>query len=113
MHEYALIQSLIERVEVEARARDASAVHRLSVRIGEQSGVDIELFRTAFMTFRDRTICEHAELDVERVAVQWACERCGEPIQPGRPLQCASCHSPARLVGGDEIILDQIEMEVA
>jgi len=113
MHEYALIQSLVERVEAEARARHASAVHRLSVRIGEQSGVDIELFRTAFMTFRDRTICERAELVVDTVPVQWACERCGEPIQPGRSLQCASCHSPARMVGGDEIILDRIEMEVA
>ena len=100
MHEYALIQALVARVEAEARSRDASAVHRLSVRIGELSGVDVGLFRTAFETFRGRTICERA------------CERCGEPIQAGRPLQCATCHSPARLVGGDEIILDQIEMEV-
>lgn len=113
MHEYALIQSLVERVETEARARDASAVHRLTVRIGELSGVDVELFRTAFLTFRDRTICERAELVVETVAVQWACERCGRPIEAGRPLQCAVCRRPARLVGGDEIILDRIEMEVA
>lgn len=112
MHEYALIQALVARVEAEARSRDASAVHRLSVRIGELSGVDVGLFRTAFETFRGRTICERAELVVDTVPVQWACERCGEPIQAGRPLQCATCHSPARLVGGDEIILDQIEMEV-
>jgi hydrogenase nickel incorporation protein HypA/HybF len=113
MHEYALIQSLVERVETEARVHAASSVHRLNVRIGELSGVDVELFRTAFLTFRDRTICEHAELVVETVAVQWACERCGTPIQAGQPLHCAACHSPARLVGGDEIILDRIEMEVA
>ena len=112
MHEYSLIQSLVERVEAEAAARAASAVHRLSVRIGEQSGVDVELFKTAYLTFRERTICEHAELDVRIVPVAWACDRCGRPIESGRALQCPDCLLPARLVGGDEIILDRIEMEV-
>ena len=112
MHEYALVQSLVERVESEARARDASAVHRLQVRIGELSGVDVELFRTAYLTFRERTICEHADLDVETVPVQWACERCAHPVEVGRALRCPICSCPARLVAGDEIILERIEMEV-
>lgn len=112
VHEYALIQSLVERVEAEARARAATAVHKLTVRIGEQSGVDVELFRTAYLTFRDRTVCEHADLDVAIVPVEWACERCEQRIEPGQPLRCPVCRRPARLVGGDEIILDRIEMEV-
>ena len=113
MHEYSLIQSRVERVEAEARARSATAIHRLRVRIGEQSGVDVELFRTAYLTFRERTLCETADLEVEVVPVEWACERCGGRVEPGRPLRCPACLHPARLVGGDEIILDRIEMEVA
>lgn len=113
MHEYSLIQSLVERVEAEARSRSATAIHKLSVRLGEMSGVDVELFKTAYLTFRERTICETADLDVEIVPVAWACESCGERIPPGRPLHCPRCFKPARLVGGDEIVLERIEMEVA
>jgi hydrogenase nickel incorporation protein HypA/HybF len=112
MHEYSLIQSLVERVETEAAARSASAIHRLSVRIGEMAGVDVDLFKTAYETFRERTICESAELDVEIVPVEWACQRCGMHIERGQPLRCPHCLLPAELVAGDEIILDQIEMEV-
>lgn len=113
MHEYSLIQSLVERVEAEAVARSASAVHRLSVRIGEDAGVDVELFKTAYHTFRERTVCEHAALDVVMVPVEWACGACGRRIEPGRPLRCPECLAPATLIAGDEIILDRIEMEVA
>jgi hydrogenase nickel incorporation protein HypA/HybF len=108
-----LIQSLVERVEAEAAARSASAVHRLRVRIGEHAGVDVDLFKTAYLTFRERTVCANAALDVEMVAVEWACATCGRHIEPGRALQCPDCLTPARLVAGDEIILDRIELEVA
>jgi hydrogenase nickel incorporation protein HypA/HybF len=112
MHEYSLIQSLVERVEAEAAARSASAVHRLRVRIGEHAGVDVDLFKTAYLTFRERTVCEHAALDVEMVPVEWACPACDRRIEQGRVLRCPDCLTPARLIAGDEIILDRIEMEV-
>ena len=113
MHEYSLIQALVERVEAEMAARSACAVHRLSVRIGEAAGVDVELFKTAFHTFRERTVCEQADLDVVIVPVEWACSECGRRIEPGRALRCRECLAPARLIAGDEIILDRIELEVA
>ena len=113
MHEYSLIQSLVERVEAEAAARSASAVHRLSVRIGEHAGVDVDLFKTAYLTFRERTVCERAALDVVMVPVEWACPACGRSIERGEVLRCPDCTTPARLIAGDEIILDRIEMEVA
>jgi hydrogenase nickel incorporation protein HypA/HybF len=112
MHEYSIVQALMERVEAEARARGAESVHRLSVRIGDQSGVDVELLTTAYETFRARTICESADLIVERVPVRWECGGCGATIAPGRPLRCERCGQPARLAAGDEIVLDRIELEV-
>jgi hydrogenase nickel incorporation protein HypA/HybF len=113
VHEYSLIQALVERVEAEVVARSALAVHRLSVRIGADAGVDIELFKTAFHTFRERTVCENADLDVVIVPVEWACQECGRRIEPGRALRCPDCFAPATLIGGDEIILERIELEVA
>jgi hydrogenase nickel incorporation protein HypA/HybF len=112
MHEYSIVQALLERVEAEARARHAAAVHRLSVRIGELSGVDVELLTTAYATFRECTICENAELDVQSVPARWECPDCGEEVRAGTMLRCARCGAAARLATGDEIVLDRIEMEV-
>lgn len=112
MHEYSIVQALIERVDTEVRARGATGVHRLTVRIGELSGVEAELLSTAYDTFRERTVCERAELDLEIVPARWACPDCGGAIARGAVLTCPSCAMPARLVQGDEIRLDRIEMEV-
>jgi hydrogenase nickel incorporation protein HypA/HybF len=112
MHEYSIVQALVERVAVEAHARGATAVHRLSVRIGDLSGVEVELLTTAYETFRERTICEHAALDVQRVPAHWECPDCVRAIGPGELLRCPRCGVPARLTEGDEIVLDRIEMEV-
>jgi len=112
MHEYAIVQALLDRVEAEARGRGALAVHRLRVRVGELAGLDADLFATAFATFRAGTACAGAALDVERVPARWACPRCRRPIAPGAVLRCADCATPARLEQGDEIVLDTIDLEV-
>jgi hydrogenase nickel incorporation protein HypA/HybF len=112
MHEYSIVQALVERVGVEARAQGATAVHRLSIRVGELSGVDPGLLTTAYDTFRERTICEGAELDLQIVPARWECPECGQVIQPGDVLTCQACALPARLAQGDEIMLDRIELEV-
>ena len=112
MHEYSIVQALIERVDTEVRARGATGVHRLTVRIGELSGVEVELLSAAYDTFRQRTICEDAELVLQIVPARWACPDCGDAIARGAVLTCPSCAMAARLVQGDEILLDRIEMEV-
>ena len=113
MHEYSLVQSLVSRVEEEARKRSALAVHRLSVRVGELSGVDPELLQTAYDTFRAGTICEQASLTLTRVPATWSCPRCKAPIAKGAVLRCAACDVPAQLdAGSDALTLDGIEMEV-
>jgi hypothetical protein len=47
------------------------------------------------------------------VAARWSCPGCGRPIASGEILRCPDCLRPARLEAGDEILLEQIEMEVA
>lgn len=111
MHEYSIVQALLERVDHEVKVLQASHVHRVRVSIGELSGVEIDLLRTAFETIRHRTSCHDAALDVRRIEARWECRRCGAVIERGAPLRCRVCEQPARLACGDEIMLDQIEME--
>jgi hydrogenase nickel incorporation protein HypA/HybF len=111
MHEYSLVSAMVTRVEREARERDAVAVHRLAVRIGAVSGVEPELFASAFTLVRQGLLA-NTVLDIRRAEAAWACPACGQAIPSGGPLRCAACEAPARLVSGDEILLEQIEMEV-
>lgn len=111
MHEYSIVASLIDRVQQEAAAHGGTRVHRLHVKIGELAGVEVDLLKTAFDTFRERTICDGAELAIEPVAAAWACTACNRSLERGAILRCDACGRPARLIHGDEIILERIEME--
>jgi hydrogenase nickel incorporation protein HypA/HybF len=113
MHEYSIVQSLVDSVEAVAAQHAGAAVHHLVVRIGDLAGVDRGLLQTAYETFRAGTICEGAGMTIERVEPQWECGRCHREIRRGAILRCALCNEPARLAAGDEIILQRVEMEVA
>jgi hydrogenase nickel incorporation protein HypA/HybF len=112
VHEYSIVQALLARAEEEVRARKALAVRQLTVRLGDLSGVEADLFASAYELFRERTPCEGAELVVERVPAVWMCAACGVKIARDAALTCPICGSPAALAQGDEIVLARIEMEV-
>ena len=111
MHEYSIVASLIDRVQQEADAHGGARVHRLHVKIGELSGVEVDLLKTAFETFRERTVCDGAEMKIDTVAPAWACPSCERSVARGAILRCEACDRPARMIQGDEIILQRIEME--
>lgn len=113
MHEYSIVQALLERVQEQADAHGASAVHSLTVRIGEVSGVEMDLLQSAYELFRERSICDGAELELVSVAARWTCPNCQRTIGRGEILRCAECAQPAQLVEGDEIVLVRVELEVA
>ena len=112
MHEYSIIAALVDRVQREVEARPGAVARKLRVRIGEQSGVEPDLLRTAFTTFRERSVCADAELELVHAPAAWRCVGCDLPIARGAALCCPSCGRPARLTSGDDIILERIEMEV-
>jgi hydrogenase nickel incorporation protein HypA/HybF len=111
MHEYSLVSALVQKVEQEARARRATAVTRLRVRIGALAGVEPGLLASAFTLCREGLL-KDASLEIERAEAAWACPRCDAAVPVGAVLRCAACGLPARLVSGDELLLEQIELEV-
>jgi hydrogenase nickel incorporation protein HypA/HybF len=104
---------MFEQIEAKARERSALSVRRVRVRIGRAAGVDVDLLRTAFDTYKVRTLCEAAPLDIDEVPERWACPAGHGDITPGRRLTCETCGRPARMVAGDDIVLEQLELEVA
>lgn len=113
MHEYSIIQSLVDSVENVAHQNGNAAVRHLYVQIGELAGVDCDLLQTAYETFRFGTVCADAPITIERIDARWECRKCGAAFARGAILRCPDCNEPARLAAGDEIVLRRIEMEVA
>ena len=112
MHEYSLVSSLLDRIEAEAAARRAVAVHRVRLKVGELSGVETELLRTAYDLLRERSVCAAAELEIAGEAARWRCPQCGREEPAGGTLRCPGCSLPLGLVAGGDIVLERIEMEV-
>jgi len=112
VHEYSIVSSLLDRVQRESAAHPHAIVRSVHVRIGELAGVELPLLRTAYATFRERSVCVTAELEIEPVAARWECPRCQQAIAPGAILRCAACDRAAHLVAGGEIMLDRIELEL-
>jgi hydrogenase nickel insertion protein HypA len=111
MHEYSVVSALVQRVEQEAHARRATAVTRLHVRVGALAGVCPELLASAFTLCREGLLAD-AALEIETAEAAWACPRCAAAVPAGAILRCPACAVPARLVSGDELLLERIEMEV-
>jgi hydrogenase nickel incorporation protein HypA/HybF len=104
---------LIREAERQAALHGAIRVHRLHVQVGALSGVEIPLLERAFETFRERSGCAGAALEVEAVPARWHCPRCAQDLAPGARLRCGRCGGPADLASGDEIVLARIELEKA
>jgi Zn finger protein HypA/HybF involved in hydrogenase expression len=75
-------------------------------------GVEPALFAIAFEMSRVGTICEHAELELKTEEVRWVCAACDSEIPPGRALACPACGWPARMAGGDALVLERLDLEV-
>lgn len=112
MHEYSIVRSLLDRIEGEARRHGALAVASVRVRVGTESGVEADLLRSAYELAREGTVCRTAELALEIEAARWECAICGGEVPGGGPLRCSACATPARLVAGDAIVLERLELEV-
>ena len=52
MHEYSIVQSLLQSCEEHAAANDSDKVTKVVVKIGNLSGVEPDLLATAFNTFK-------------------------------------------------------------
>jgi len=113
VHEYSVVQALMEQVEAAVRSHGAVSVARVRLAIGEQAGIETGLLASAFDLVRGGTVCANATLELREVPARWSCRGCGRGIERGALLACPDCGSPATLVDGGEMILERLELEVA
>lgn len=113
MHEYSIVQALIDQCEALAVSNKASAISKVVVKIGQYSGVEPHLLEVAFETFKERTICDHAEFIMNLQPLVIICSDCQKESVLDQPhYVCPVCQSlNIRVIDGEEMILMSLEME--
>ncbi len=113
MHEYSIVQSLLNSCEDHAAQNGASKVTRIEVKIGQLSGVEPHLLEIAFETFKEATICENAVFDMQIQPLVIACNECQEEFRPKRfEFKCKACGSfDVKAIDGEEMYLMRLELE--
>ena len=76
MHEYSIVQSLIESCEDHAKQNDVSKVTKVVVKIGVMSGVEPHLLKEAFNLFKEETVCDGCEFIMNIQKVKIECREC-------------------------------------
>jgi len=113
MHEFSIVQSILDVARTEAERAGAACVLHLYCRIGNLRQVNDELITEAFELLRPGTICDGAELHIEKTYLRARCAACGKAFDVRDwSWNCPDCGGQGRsLGGGDELELTSIEAE--
>ncbi len=113
MHEYSIVQSLINSCEGYVRENNATKVTKVVVKIGVMSGVEPHLLQVAFDTFKEATVCEGCAFVVTIQKVKIQCKSCHKESELSKnEYLCPACHSAdIAIVDGEEMMLMQLELE--
>ncbi|HSV75081.1 MAG TPA: hydrogenase maturation nickel metallochaperone HypA [Chthonomonadales bacterium] len=112
MHEFSLMQSALEMAVDRASQHGAERIERLTMRIGDLSGVVPEALQFAFEVLRDGTCAATAALAIERVPVRCHCSECDASFEPdGLVYVCPRCGAASGDIrSGREMELAWIEV---
>lgn len=112
MHELSVCQALVEQIEQLAEAHGASGVAWVTLGIGPLSGVEAALLEMAYPIACAGSVAEGSELRITTCPVRVRCLSCGAQTDasPNR-LVCGACGDwHTRLIGGDELLLERLEL---
>lgn len=113
MHEFSIVQSLIELIEQYARENRAKKVTKVVVSLGVLSGVEPHLLELAFNTFKEGTVAEDALFTIELERLKIKCREChAESEKDQLNILCPVCGSPdTQITGGQDMLLKSLELE--
>ncbi len=113
MHELAITQSMLDLALEQAKQNNATRIQKISVTIGEMSGVVDECVRFYFALLGDGTIAEGAELAIRSIPATAQCRQCETRFEiRGMDWICPRCgNARIEIIGGKELYLESIEVE--
>ena len=113
MHEYSIVQALLNQCENIAKEHKAKRVTKVVSKIGVMSGVEIHLLQTAFDTFKEGTICDGAQFIINHQKIKLHCNECKVEYEIDEiHYKCIECESlNVKVIDGEDMYLMSLEME--
>ena len=113
MHEYSVVQALLDQCEEIAEQNDATMVSKVICKIGVMSGIEIQLLQVAFDTFKEGTICAQAEFIINVQKLKLECRACGYIYEEDEIRYfCQKCESlKVKVIDGEDMYLMSLEMQ--
>ncbi|MBQ9276381.1 MAG: hydrogenase maturation nickel metallochaperone HypA [Clostridia bacterium] len=114
MHEMGIIFNVARTLDEEAEKQGLTNISKVTLQIGEVSGIVTDLFVDCWNYFKGRhPVLKDSELILEEIPAVTYCNHCGknyETVKYGK--ECPFCHSGETwLVQGNECIIKEIEAE--
>lgn len=113
MHEYSIVQSLIDSCEEHTKSNNAKKVTKVVVKIGVMSGVEPHLLKEAFDMFKEDSICDGCEFVMNIQKVKIECKYCLiiSELEKNEYF-CPKCESvDIKIIDGEDMFLMQLELE--
>lgn len=112
MHEYSIVQALLNQCEEHAAQNNATKVIKVITKIGVLSGVETHLLQIAFDTFKEGTICAEAEFIQNIQKLKLECKECGNVFEVDEVRYfCEKCESlRVKVLDGEDMYLMSLEM---
>ncbi|MFY4755779.1 hydrogenase maturation nickel metallochaperone HypA [Campylobacter jejuni] len=114
MHELSIIESLITLCEENALNNNAQNVQEIYVKIGRLSGIEVDLFKRCFETFKKNSnICKNAKLFIELAPLEILCLKCDQTsILEENVFKCSKCESiEYKITQGEDLHLMRLVMK--
>ena len=114
MHELGIVIEVVKQVEELAKQNDVEKVTKLTLEVGEVSGVVKEYFLDAFKWFIKKSQymkeCELEYVSIEGISYCQDCKKTYPTTKFGK--ECPYCHSPRTyLVSGQEVKIKDIQVQ--
>jgi hydrogenase nickel incorporation protein HypA/HybF len=113
MHELSITQNMVELAIDEGKKAGAKKIARISLLIGDMSGVVDESVRFYFGFISKDTIAEGAMLEIKRIPTTSRCNDCNSEFTPSEfDWSCPKCKgSNVKIIAGDELRVESIEVD--
>jgi hydrogenase nickel incorporation protein HypA/HybF len=113
MHELSIVNSLLSLCEENAKTHNAKKITKVEIKVGRLSGIEPHFLKLTFDTFKEKTICEGAELVMNIQDIIIKCLSCGaEDRLVNNEFICTRCGSNnIKVEEGEDMLLMRLEME--
>ena len=112
MHEMAIAEGILNIAFDYAEQNRATKINKITLKIGEMSGVEIEALNMSFEVLTKDTIAEGSELIVNKIPIIGQCNKCGKEFKVEQyNFFCPECDGILILKSGREMQVESLDLE--